>query len=125
MKRFIHGAVRCLGVLAGLLFLTIAPLVLWEERTFSAAMFLVTALTMGGAFLWYGLTGRQPKPNFPPALHTPLRVLAGVMFIAYGIHLLIKRQWSIFGIVTCLAFLLLGCSSLWMAYVLRKPQRAA
>lgn len=122
MTRFLHNAIRFLGIVVGLLMLVIGPLILWQEGTFSRDLigFCIVSIPMGAVFLWYGVKGRPFRVRLSPRFLVFVCFLVGLAFIALGAYYLYVNDSHASGMLIGTLYILIGGANVWLSQEIRK-----
>jgi hypothetical protein len=111
----------------GTLALIAGPLTIWKEQSIGIDVIAFYAVTwvLAVVFLRYGIKGRSDGINLSRRQNVLVRLPLGLLYIAFGMFLLIAKYERWFGVFAGALLVVLGLASLRMVYESRKIGRAA
>jgi len=121
----LRAVIRILGVLVGLAFVAVAPLLLLGSRTYRPRDLLVSAgvIIIGTAFVRYGVTGKHDRGLLPAVVAIPLLAAFGLLFLAASLDgLFIMPKGGAFSGFVSTIYGVIGVALLWQSVLAIKSQ---
>jgi hypothetical protein len=118
MTTALHLALRFLGVVLGVIWITCGPFISARRGIIDGSLGALGFIALGIAFLGFGLSGPRAKPfvlALPSKVRRPMSLIIGAALVAYGPYLLLARwQEPAVALLLCALYVVAGGGIFWV-----------